>query len=130
MNADALIEMIDKSAWAVVDKLAAWDEKFDHVRGGDRAHQRQPCRLVMTAWFADDNWKLETGETRIWVRNISRGGVNFVLNEQVDLKHVCIQTSAEIGQTRMRGEIVNLRETHDGFYEYGVRFVGRVPPSQ
>ncbi|MEM9704081.1 MAG: hypothetical protein AAF907_16700, partial [Planctomycetota bacterium] len=62
MSTAAITSMMDETAWAVVDKLAKWDAKFDHVRSAQRAHQRKPCRLVMSARFADKAWKLISGD--------------------------------------------------------------------
>lgn len=113
------------AAERVLSMLQSWADRFQrHVRQ-KRSHQRQACSIRTTCVIPES--RRAAGEvedksfTEIWLRNISRGGVGFIAQGQLQTTNDRVIIS--LGPKYMLCKIVRARQVHDGFWEYGACFL-------
>ncbi len=119
-----------KAAQRVLDALDRWSERLEGRNSQKREHPRKPFRSTITIHLPEmeeaDGRKIQAEVFQAWARNISCGGVSFIFHEQIKRKAFAIGLANGNG-TKMwfLGEVTRARQVHEGFWEYGVRFLGR-----
>jgi len=122
---------LDRAAGRVLDTLDRWSERLRGHYSQKRGQTRKPFRKKLTVYVpeneqeageAEDNTILET-----WLRNVSRSGANFIYHEPIRADEVIVCVDLGKGNcTYFRSKIIRRRQVHEGFWEYGVKFLERV----
>ena len=120
-----------RDAMRVLDALDRWDKRFESQFERQRSHDRKSFRGMLKVLLTAQN-PVSTPCSRraleAWIRNLSQGGLSFIYPGQFQDKriHVCLNSS-ETGGIWFEAEVVRSRSVQDGFWEYGVLFLERVP---
>lgn len=110
----------------VLNKLDWWDDRNQGHHTQKRTKSRPQCRALILVQSIDASGS--AGVTfKAWTRNLSQGGLSFVLPREVSLQAVVItwcDDKVEPG-SRLRAQVVRYRRVHNGYWEYGVEFLSR-----
>jgi len=122
---------LDRAAERVLDTLDRWSERLRGHHSQKRGQTRKSFRKKLTVYVpeneqeageAEDNTILET-----WLRNVSRSGASFVYHEPIRADEVIVCLDLGKGNcTYFRSRITRRRQVHEGFWDYGVKFLERV----
>lgn len=120
-----------RDATRVLDALDRWDNRFEEQFERQRSYDRKPFRgMLKVLLTSHDPAITPCGRRAIegWIRNVSQGGLSFVYPGHFQDKRifVCLNATAE-GGIWFQAEVVRSRSVQDGFWEYGVLFIERVP---
>ncbi len=121
------MDKIEQAANRVLDMLQKWDDRFRNHATQKRNHSRRPIKAKITVIIPE--CKDEVGEiqdrsvTEVWMRNVSQSGLCFISYGPVKSKKGEIIVS--LGEKFMLSEIVRGRQVHDGFWEYGIKYLGQ-----
>jgi len=118
-------EEIDRLAERVLATLQSWSDRFSNHVTHRRSYVRRGC-LVKTSTIipGQEHPRKESGSNApiaIWVRNISSNGIGFISYGPIRADDQAI--IVKLGPKNMLCEIVRGRQVHEGFWEYGSRFV-------
>ena len=121
----------DSNAQRVLDTLQRWSERFDGHQNQKRQHERRPIRMQLSVYFSESDLPKSSTDNQyaleVWARNISRSGMCFIHNGPIKLGNVIIAFNLGAGETEyFRAQLVRNRQVHDGFWEYGVKFLEKV----
>jgi hypothetical protein len=124
-------ENLDRRAARAVQVLTQWAVRWDHIHAHQRRHVRHICMARLTVYPAaaalDTDGLNDVPAVEVWVQNVSEGGLGFLYHAAIPETHVVVALpTASGGPTYMRAEIVRRRPVHDGFFEYGAKFTGRI----
>ncbi len=131
LSHDPTDERTHRRALEILDILDRWNERSKGHFSQKRQYARKSFRslvivvTVETAVDAADTAGLT--RLRVWSRNISQGGISFIFPGQITAPEITLSLDPE-EKVWMRGQIVRCRPIHDGFWDYGVKFVGRANP--
>ncbi len=114
-----------------MDSLDREETRVKTVYGGQRAHGRKEFRREVTIRFVerDGAGQVSQYETRVMARDISSGGVGFVYPEELPAGELFVGLPGADGQPAIwfKGSIVRRRPMNEeGFWDFGVKFHGRV----
>jgi len=121
----------DRTADRVLDTLDRWSDRLRGHHSQKRGQRRKVKREKLTVYVpendqeageAEDNAILET-----WQRNVSRSGASFIYHEPIKSDEVIVCLEKDKGDcTYYQSRIVRRRQTHEGFWEFGVKFLEEV----
>lgn len=110
----------------VLDKLDWWDERNQGHHTQKRTSFRPSCRTLILVQSVDASGKAEV-TFKAWTRNLSQGGLSFILPRELPLQAIVITWCDDKAEpaSPLRGRVVRFRRVHDGYWEYGVEFLSR-----
>ncbi|MFN3159504.1 MAG: PilZ domain-containing protein [Rubinisphaera brasiliensis] len=119
---------IETRAQRVLAMLQSWSDRFMNHFTHRREHIRRGCVLKSSCITPGQNRTESSTDGKktapIWIRNISSTGIGFIsygpLRPEKDLIVI------KLGPKNMLCEIVRTRQVHDGFWEYGSKFLRSV----
>ncbi len=119
---------IESAAQRVLAMLQKWDERFSSHATPKRKYERKPFQTTLMVVVPES--KNVHGDVfprrviEVWTRNLSQGGLAFLTYGMIETSasHVIVK----LGQKYMLSKIIRHREVHEGFYEYGVKYVEEV----
>ncbi|HVW00443.1 MAG TPA: PilZ domain-containing protein [Planctomycetaceae bacterium] len=122
----------DQEVHRVLDTLDRWEERLNLHYGAMRGFERKAFRSQVLIAIPPAPPSPRPNEPfRVWARNVSQGGVSFVYRVELSA------TKLFVGLLRgdqeplwFRGEVVRARSVHEGYWEYGVRFLERATPPE
>ena len=116
----------DPRTQEVLDKLDWWDDRNRDHHTQKRTSCRPSCRTLILVQSVDASGSAGVN-FKAWTRNLSQGGLSFILPRELKLQDVVItwcDDKVEPG-SRLRGQVVRCRRVHGGYWEYGVEFLSR-----
>lgn len=119
---------VAKQATRVMDMLDRWDDRLQDHYGRQRKHNRSSLRTVITLrMMMDGPDGPEPVMKAAWTRNISQGGMSFILPDQIPVTRLLagLKMSGDGPESWFHIEICRSREVQDGFWEYGAVFRGK-----
>jgi len=127
----APVDEYDRTAERVLDTLDRWSDRLRGHHSQKRSQTRSTNRRKLTIYVpendqeageAEDNAILEVRQ-----RDASRSGVGFIYHESIRADEIIVCIEKEAGDcTYYRSQIVRRRQTHEGFWYYGVQFLEEV----
>lgn len=119
---------IETRAQRVLAMLQSWSDRFTNHVTHRREHVRRGCVLKSSCIIPGQNRTVSPMNANkaapIWIRNISSTGIGFIsygpLRPENDLIII------KLGPKNMLCEVVRARQVHDGFWEYGSKFLQSV----
>ena len=116
----------DAKIQEVLDKLDWWDGRNQGHHTQKRTSFRPSCRTLILVRSANDS-ECDAVAFKAWTRNISQGGLAFILPRQYSLDKVRITWCHDKADppSQLQARVVRTRRVHDGYYEYGVEFLSR-----
>ncbi len=118
-------EKIDQAANRVLDMLQKWDDRFKEHATQKRSSSRRPLQAKVTIVIPE--CRDEVGEVQdrsiseVWTRNVSQSGLCFITHGPIKSK--TNEVIVSLGQKFLLSRIVRSRQVHDGFWEYGVKYL-------
>jgi hypothetical protein len=121
---------ISKEAQDVLDMLDRWDERLQGHLNKKRDKQRLKFRSRVTISPADgilhDSAETTSQSNCIdaIARNLSQAGIALISHKEIKERNVtiCLNPATD-GSHLLHGEIMRIRQVHNNFWEYGVRFI-------
>ena len=122
----------DVEVHRVLDTLDRWEERLNLHYSPLRGFERKAFRSqVLVAVPPLPPSPRPNEPFRVWARNVSQGGVSFVYRVQLDVAKLFVGLlRGEQPVLWFRGEVVRARPVHEGYWEYGVRFLERATPPE
>ena len=116
----------DARTQEVLDKLDWWDDRNQGHHTQKRSKSRPLYRTLILVQSVDASDSAEV-TFKAWTRNLSQGGLSFVLPRELHLHDVVITwcDGKVEPASRLQGQVVRFRRVHDGYWEYGVEFLSR-----
>lgn len=119
---------LETSATRVLAMLRKWDERFSAHATPKRGYERKSFQTKLTVIVPES--RSPNGDVyprqvlAVWTRNLSQGGLAFLTFGRIGTlsPHVIIK----LGEKYMLSKIMRQREVHEGFHEYGVKYVEEV----
>lgn len=122
----ASLKKLEKDLLRVLDGLDRADERNQTVYAGNREFERKALRIPIRLLPSGISDPHPDQETIGYSREVSRSGISFVALMRFSGQEIVIGIPAADDQTNwMRGEVKRTRELPDGFWEYGVAFIGK-----
>jgi hypothetical protein len=119
---------LETAAVRVLAMLQKWDERFNCHATPKRSHERKAFQTKLMVIVPESRNALGDVLPRqvidVWTRNISQGGLAFLTFGR--LETLATHLIVKLGEKYMLSRIMRHREVHDGFYEYGVKYVEEV----
>ena len=115
-------------AQEVIDILNRWDAKMNGHQTQRRAHERVPYSVRICLFRRERKSAAEPPKPglTVWSRNVSPKGIGFIYKGRIEWKRVLLCLDPDSGgATWMHAEIVRSRSVHNGFWDYGARFIRR-----
>ncbi len=121
-------DRLETSARRVLETLQRWDDRFSKHANQKRVHDRKAFQRKLTIIVPES--RSPTGDVyareicEVWTRNISQSGLAFLTHGELvtTSTHIVIN----LGTKCMLCKIMRHREVHDGFWEYGIKYVEEV----
>jgi len=115
----------------VRDILERWNDRFEGRVSEKRAHVRNRYHDLVTVYIFDDQYprgfNRHTPGLEVWSRNLSRSGASFIHSHFISATQIVVRLKPIEGQfVFMRAEIVRRRQVHEDFWEFGIKFTGRL----
>ncbi len=120
-------------AASVIRALERWQDRLeDHVIQ-KRRHERRRVHARMEAFPVEEGEDVERALRRpgltIWSCNISPAGLAFVFRGRIGANRIVVCLDPDAGRRNfVETSVVRARRVHSDFWEYGVKFLGRVEP--
>lgn len=106
--------------------LDDWSTWIGPPRRSRRRCERRVCRKAVNAVWGPGDTIDADGSERVWVRNVSAQGVSLLATGERVGPRLLLDLSTPAGRMVVRGRVVRKRKVHEGFFEYGIEFVGRI----
>ena len=112
----------------VLDTLDRLEARTSAHYSEKRSHERKDFRGLIWLSIADVNQEFDRATTKVWSRSISQSGLSFIYPMRIYETQIRVGVPVGPDQvTWFRAEIVRHREVEEEhFWEYGVRFLGKV----
>lgn len=118
----------DRQALRVISMLKNWSDRLSGHVTQKRAHVRRDLATKLTIIIPESSQEAGESQDRsmveVWTRNISQGGICFLSDGKLKTNTDTVIVS--IGNKYMESEIVRNRQVHDGFWEYGLKFLQEI----
>jgi PilZ domain len=130
VHTETKVDAIQKEALEVISMLDRWSDRLEGHYTQKRTSQRKSFRSRITIYIpSNDSLAGESEEAtsfQAWARNISQSGLAFLYkgNIKLDKIIVCLDPDTK-GIHWLNAEFVRIRQVHNDFWEYGVKFTGR-----
>lgn len=114
----------------VLDMLDSWSKRLDghqtQKRNSERNSFRRKLTLIIPEAESTDSEMDDKQVIEVWSRNISLSGTSFVTPEVIKADSVLVGIpSAEGKKLYFHADIIRHRQTHEQFWEYGLKFKER-----
>ncbi len=118
----------DKQAMRVISMLQNWSDRLSGHVTQKRAHVRKALVTKLTIIIPESCQEAGESQDRsmveVWTRNISQGGICFISDGKLKTSDAIVIVN--IGSKYMESELVRDRQVHDGFWEYGAKFIKEI----
>lgn len=120
-------EVPGKALQRVLADLAREDQRTSQMYGRSRTFERKPITLKVTVAPFSKGQLIMEKELTVWVRNLSRSGISFVSEAAIGHEEVGVHLlDGDSGPVWMQGAVVRERQIQEGFWEFGVKFIGAI----
>lgn len=112
----------------ILDTLDRLEARTSSHYSERRSHERKNFRGLIWLSIADVNQEYDWATTKVWSRSISQSGLSFIYPMRIYETQIRVGVPVGPDQvTWFRAEIVRHKEVaEEHFWEYGVRFLGKV----
>lgn len=126
-SANPSLEVPSKALQRILSDLAREDQRTSQLYGRNRNFERKTIALKVSVAPLVDGRLILQHEQVVWARNLSRSGISFVSEAPLGVKEIGVRLpNAEAGIVWMQGNVMRERPIQEGFWEFGVRFIGAI----
>lgn len=119
----------DKALQRVLSDLSREDQRNSQLYGRNRNFERKSITLKVTVAPIVNDQLVMAQERTVWVRNLSRSGISFISPVSFGRLSIGVHLlDGDRGPVWMQGAVVRERQIQEGYWEFGVRFVGTINP--
>ena len=130
INLEQYSEKQNRAISRVLDTLDRLDKRMSIHYSNKRAHERKDFRGIVWITVPDEEFAEEgtVNTIKVWSRSISQSGLSFIYPFPIYQKTIHVGIPVQGDQvTWFRAEVVRQKEIEEEqFWEYGVRFLGKV----